>query len=1029
MIKLLNRFAWLLSIILWFIISISVIGFDTFLLTQKEINYGIGLWIISALLIKKIILSKRFIKKALEYQKKKEQIENKIENIENLKKQEDIKNKHSLSAEGFSPLNESNLKLLNNNIKAENKNPEENKEEISESKIVRMLTSKALLFLEKAFFKDPLMKLGIILITLSIIYFYKSQVTDFLLSIGLVWRIIMTVTIISFIIYYIWVKIYSRHKNEAFIFMWISIIVNFIVILSYRYFVWINSDTASIMLFLLLTLNVFFWILTSLVYNSKTILVISFLFAYLNPFMLWMNNLSFFNIICYSIIINILWLLLSNQKNNIIFVISSFVLWAVLYLFIPFSNELWWNIKIISTCLLSAITLLAGRGVRFSLYNNIFKVTLFILTYIFIILNLINSSGMLSLVSVFVVYYIVLLVLYILSVLLTLRLKSWAKSFSIILFIPLILFIWLLFTSQLLAIPFVLLSTVIINLIWIIFLRNKFKDIFFYIFFCLLALFIWLFNFEIQILDKIISEDITRFSISLITSVLFLLSSYYYAIRKKAWNLFAIWTLWNALILSPVVINKVDFRKLWVDTTLFSWWTSYFSLLLITMIIFIISNWLLPILTSKILKKENFISILIWVTFCILLVSVYINAYWTIHFSLAQKWLAFLLLSFVYFTQSFFAMKKIWINNFKKDFWLQKIFYIFLLSGIFLFSLSVVLMFLNKPQVISLVLFSQATVLYYFYSKTKLKAIFSMATLFFLFWLWSFLIVLPFVIEWNSWLLTSFNLIIALYILDLHFFDKINSKILNIIHHILHIVWIWIVAFLITKVISNYDYGFHIFTLWIFSIIFGYLYAKWHFKFGKILFLIFILWFTSYHILDVFNILINLKKENLWKLSSLQYITTWAIILNLFVWRKFNKIKPYNRFLTILVWVYTVIITSIYTLDLFYNTFNHLAVTIYFSLISLVLLSYGIWKDFIKYRIFWLYFLLVTMLKIFFYDIWVDSVVKYKIISFILTWVIFIVVSYLYKKKYWSNLAKEFKEKKNHIFLKEKEKEMKKKWK
>ena len=67
MFKLLNRFAWILSLCFWFILTFSFVWIDSYRIWDETIIISAFFWVIVWLIIKRILFSKKFIKSRLEF--------------------------------------------------------------------------------------------------------------------------------------------------------------------------------------------------------------------------------------------------------------------------------------------------------------------------------------------------------------------------------------------------------------------------------------------------------------------------------------------------------------------------------------------------------------------------------------------------------------------------------------------------------------------------------------------------------------------------------------------------------------------------------------------------------------------------------------------------------------------------------------------------------------------------------------------------------------------------------------------------
>jgi hypothetical protein len=137
----------------------------------------------------------------------------------------------------------------------------------------------------------------------------------------------------------------------------VGILVNYLVILSGRYLL---GDGSSNLLsegvtFVFLILNTIFAVITSLVYQSKTLLLFSFVFAYLNPFLIGAESSGTpYTLAGYSLIISLGAMVLSqiydNTKDKNLSEYLRFIAFVggnILFLMAPFSTSFHWLIKVI----------------------------------------------------------------------------------------------------------------------------------------------------------------------------------------------------------------------------------------------------------------------------------------------------------------------------------------------------------------------------------------------------------------------------------------------------------------------------------------------------------------------------------------------------------------------------------------------------------------------------------------------------------------------------------------------------------
>lgn len=1005
MFKLLNRFAWIISITIW-IIPI-IIDYDFLIL-----------WIIIWLIVKFGFLSNDYIEDRLKYFAEsiknnylleKPQIKEKIRKIENNEAIINLgdleKTKHIEDIEEKKKHIEELMKIQEQkNIDAKRLKEIEEQEKISDMKNNENYTQvkhelnafdiffeKIWNYIKEFFSTNILAKLGWILVFLAVVYFLSWVAIAFWYVIWPVWRIAIWI-IVGFITYFIWVKIYPTYTNEGLILMWTWILINFAVILSGRYLVWDNWYLAEWTTFIFLILNTIFWVLTSLIYKSKTLLVFSFIFAYLNPFIIWAeSNGQPYTLIWYSLIVSLWALYLSIREASLTLLAISFIAWNLLFLIAPFSDSIGWSSKIILTSTLSILTIIWANKFKW-LKSNISKITLnlFIWAYIFIVLNLLNSWSALSETIGFIVYNFILISLFIFSIKLINKANSEKNGLTAFIFIPLIILTWILFSGNMIFSPFILVWTIVTYLVWFIFIQNI-SNIFSYFFFGVLSIFILIFNLDIWTFGN---PSSTEFITIIITSLIFLFSSYYYSLKKDLPNLFPIWTIWTILILSPIIKNSGEFMNLSI----------------ITIIIFALSNLILSLINTNLFKKENIVNLIVWSIAWALFFSFQIYSFWELHFPWIAEGFAFLGLAIVYFVQWFFVWNKIWFNKMKSDESLKNTFYTFIAISISLFSIAIAFVFSNYPEIITTTWLFEATILYFFYSKTSSPKIFWAATILFIIWLSKFGILTTIVESKDYEFLISFWVILTSFLLNLFFINKAKENEIHNVHHILHIIWMIIMWILLLKIIPSTWHGWSSLGIALFITLLWSFYTKFNFTLLKIVFLMVIAIIWILHIWEISFIFYRLQKDNLEYLKILQYIVSAIIISNYFIWKKLStdKFKYLNKSLLIIVSIYSFIISNIFIIDLFNNIFWDFTLTIYWGLIAASLLIYWIQNDIIKYRTIWLYFLTLTSAKIFLYDVWQIWNTNSRVVVFAILWVIFIIISTLYSKRFWDNMKWEF---------------------
>ena len=1004
MTKLLNRISLLLSISLWFFIIFSFTSF------VWELRYLWEDWtvifvlvsIIFWLIIKKIFLSKKFITERLEYfsewiekrilkQKwETSEIREKI-NIQNINLQ-NLEEKQTLEKDIISEEKEEN-KIILEKIKPETQNISE--EIYEESKIILYI---------KSFFKENLLaKIGSILVFLWVL-FLMSLIWN---NIPDNWKIIIWF-IIWFWAYFAWVLLHKKwYIWEWIILLWTWILINFLVILAWKYILDWNVNSTPLLstwvTFLFLILNTLFWVVTSFVYKSKTLLIFSFIFAYLNPLLIWWNSQTPFVLIGYSMIISLWALFIWIKKGDNLFKISAFILGNILFLIAPFGTEIWWISKFVFSGILWLITL-------FSLYKSQYSKlwNIFILNFVFIILGLIIwwESNLIGENLSFITYMISILLFFWFGVLSFIK-NIISSILSIILF-PIIIIMWMLFTWNLSFIEISLWITVLSYLLAFSFLQKLLPSFVKYIFFGILGIFIFLTNWFLSF--SINNQSFISFITILIISFIFIFTAYFFSRKKWSEYLYTIWTIWWIIMLLPVVNMDLSilFQSGFDQTykqTLFINLIRPFSI--IGIILFWLSNVIFPFFNKYLSWKDSDIkSLIIWSVSWLLFVwfELYING--IEYFPGRSLWLSFMLLAIIYSIVWFIFIQKTWIENIKKENNFKNIVYNYLWLSVSIFSLSIALIFSNFPEVISLIWLIETTILFFFYYRTKENKILEAWLILFIIWILKLFYLWDYLIEWDLTSLVSFIIIFVSFALNVRFLDNLKKCKNKNIHDILHIIWILILATLLNKIIPSTNYWW--ITIWI-SIFIASIWALYLYSKSNILKLFFVIcfWMFAFSHIWIFSFIENkINKDWVNYLITLQYLSTALLAGIVILWNKINKISVYNIILNSVLAIYILIIVSNYIYNIIPNQF---AITIFWWVVSVILIIKWISQDLIKYRTVWLYLLTIVLSKIFLFDLWVwltDAVSR--VIVLIILWVLMIFVSTRYTKKYWNNLTWEF---------------------
>ena len=857
-------------------------------------------------------------------------------------------------------------------------------------------------YIKKFFSENVLAKIGAILVFLWVV---------FLMS--LIWNQIPATAkiIIGFCIgfgtYFAWVKLDKKGFTwESRILLWTWVLINFLVILAGKYIIWDNySDTNTVstwilstgITFWLLILNTIFWVLTSMVYQSRTLLLFSFIFAYLNPFLTGGSMDTPYTLVWYSLIISLWALFIWTKLNDNTLKYSAFIWWNLLFLLAPFQTEIWWITVLVSSAILWFITILNlvksdSSKVAHILIGN----------YISIILLLMSGwdNNIIDWTASFISYMISILFFF--GIWIWLFIKETISSITSILFFPIFIILGLVFTGTLSLIAPALAIIVLAYLIGFNSIQSNLSPVLKYLFFWLL----WGFIFMIHSFFSFhnIELNLMSFITVILITFVFLFTSYYLSTKKNSEFLYTIGTIGTIFMLTPILVQSQNMWLIMFDDNKIDLLYLMETISIITIFIFALANIILPFINKQLTTKEsNIKNLLIWSIFGILFIGFQLFNYSHQYFPVVSLGLAFGILAILYFILSSVMMNKLWIENIKTNQNKKNIVLSYLFISISLFSLAIALVFANNPEIISTVWLFEATILFYFFNQTKENKIWTLWIILFIIWIlqlfdlsaskWEFIFLIPLALVFMS------------FVLNLKYLDEIKSGALKIIHDIFHILWIWIIWVLLLDIIPSSWHGWSMFGVSLFILILWILYSKFSSGILKLFFIICLSFFTFGQFEDLWRVLRNIDRDNLSYLRILQYAAYLVISVTVYLWNKQNITSYYNRFINSVFTLYTLAIISYFVVDIFVTTF---AITIFWWVIASMILFYWINKDSIKLRTIWLYLLALVLSKIFIYDIWYLDDAVTRIIALMIIWVLLIMISLQYTSKYWNNLKWEF---------------------
>ncbi|EKE27332.1 MAG: hypothetical protein ACD_3C00223G0009 [uncultured bacterium (gcode 4)] len=986
----------MLSISLWLLLSFVLFGMDASY--WDVIFWVLFAWIVFSLLIKKFFLPLDFIRdRVVEYT-------NKV--IERTSKWEIFKKEQATAAEeGIRNIPAEAYEQETNIPSLQYEEEYEEEEDTQVKNAIRKESEpSAPSAFERFFAENALAKIWWILLFLWVLFF-----------LGLVfeaawakWKLIIWF-IAWFAFFGIWVVLDKRwYVQESRTMLWVWILVNYLVILSWRYLIWESdaswADSFSTILsewmtFFFLILNTIFAITTSLVYKSKTLLLFSFAFAFLNPFLVWAPwDGTPYTMAWYSAIISMWALFLSKifydkQENHFAKYLSItwFIGWNILFILAPFTSSFHWSLKLAFIALISILTL-------FLAYKNNEKQNIwFFLIWAYVAFALMLfawSAEWIIKTSVAFIAYLVFLWWMLACSVFFITVASIA-SIWFILFMPLILLLFLLISGSLFMVIPVILWTLLVYLFVFTLVFETISLGLKYLFFILLWVFLVIANLSISLFSLVVLDSITHTSV-LIAWFIFLFATYYFSKKEAMSYLFSIWNIGTTLLLLPIIQTKWEFM---IPSAA-------------AVIIFAISNMLAPFFIESIRTKDLknlVISLVAWILF----VGWELYNYWEI--AKLFPWLilgyCFMWLAASYFVLWFIMMNIVWDDiftedNSKKDSWKNAI-YSYLWISISLFSLAILIIFATRPAVVASIWFFEATVLYFFFKRLKDIKIYFAACLLFAIWIIKYSAFIPTIDTGEFVSLIPIVFVGASLIINLYLLKDENDQ-SRIVHDILHIIGIIMVWIGVASIVPHTEQWYVFLALSIVFVIIGFFYNLFASSLLSYTLAITLWLFYINHLFsieDIFYVLDYDKKENL---KYLQYVTVLIPWIWLYSRNKIKgKLDNIKRTLLIPFLIYLFLSTTIFVYD--FSDDNVFSITIYWALWAYFYLSNWIKNDLQKWRTIGLYVLALVLTKILLYDVWfgIDDAILRVVALMFVGWLM-IYISTMYSKKHPWNLLKEF---------------------
>lgn len=835
------------------------------------------------------------------------------------------------------------------------------------------------------FFSDrPLAKIGWIILFLAA-FFFLSLVWS---SVGAVWKVIIGL-LFGFSLYAIGVWMDTKgHITESRTLLWVGIAVNTLTILSGRWIIGdvsgsIFSDTLTL---IFLVLNTLFAVATGLVYNSRTFLVFSFVFAYLIPFLVRSESDSAILMMLYVATISLGWYLLvwffslrKEREDDIKWLFRTIIIWSVILLSltgfgIDTQSEL--ILSVIITLVLTATGIFISRKTE---SRDESLPSLLISAYVILACSIfgIGDGNQGTIIISFLAIVPLLVFTGIFMVGATALIYSW------ILLVPLLLGLILLGVFGVTSLTFILLPIVFLYGLSGFFLVSVMTWFFQYIFFIAISIFLFICALTLDVRPANLSST-ERFITSLSSLGFFLLS---------------LWSSYKYKLVHLSLVTLISSSFILVFSLVGDWNASWIFYILFLFIAFVY-----PFFLGNSIREQfrSFIGYQVVTNLFMIGELFYLGRgtwfTWETN-SLITLWIIVFILSVLSLIYSVVLIRTTWSDGeISKLTQADKVNATALLGiPLSLFSLAVAVTFSESPLVVSTAWILESCVLAYYSSRDKNRMVLSGSLILLAI---GILRLLPFfntVHSGDFFALVPVAIIALGLFFSLSFIPKREEEPLWNLYDILHIFGISLVAYAVMEIVPHTRTGWSLLGLNTFLLVSTWFYTRISSK-------IISLWMVFLTVVVFFYHLVRMESLDM---------TFGPVIVQLFallvwtysVWHMKNE-HPLWKYAFIYAFIMFLWITSLYVNNITNNVF---AVTIYLTIVATIYLLLGINDNIAKYRTIWLYIGTAVLIKILFYDIWawVDNLII-RVVALMISGGVMIALSQLYGRRVNRPWSEEF---------------------
>jgi hypothetical protein len=859
-------------------------------------------------------------------------------------------------------------------------------------------------FLQRFFAENLLAKIGGILLFLGVLFLLQLVYT----SIGPVGKILIGFAV-GFTVYGIGVLLDTKRlQKEARVMLGTGILINYLVILAGRYLIGDTFTDSGLLsegvTFVLLICNTAFSVLTSLFYGSRVLLQFSFVFAYLVPFLLGAKaSETPITLVGYSLIVSLAAVVLhyfEGKKTEAADLLAiAMVGGNILILLAPFASSVEWLIKLSGAIVLSLVIINAAfKGGQTKQLGGYFFAA-----YLTVMLLLLGGDSYLDNFSgeIFTSFSIALSLLALFAVGIVIFLSNSLISIFYLLFSPILIIVVMVMAGVIggALIPFFLLGSLLAYLGAFVLVAKKIATALQYFFWAVLGVFVFAAGGLTELIDfgNTAPAPFHYFETAgvITAALLFAAAACYFSFRKQLSYLYSAGIIFGVLSLLPVL-------SVTGNTATIS------AIAIIALVALSIA---MPFLNKNLLQADirNVIGgLLVGALFGTGEIYLFGSEY----FPGITLGLAFMAFAMLYFALSYLlygsaiAQQSTAKNSNEQAAPYEDMLYSLLGISISLFSLAIAFVFSRHGEVVSAVWLFEASILFFFYQKTRDHKVFFAAAILMLIGMIKLSTILPLFERYDFVALIPLAVIGASLFANLKFLAFQKQTDIRGIHDVLHIISILLLSGALYQIIPSHQYGFAAFGITIALCVLAYLYSIIFNGFIINVFVAAFILFLIGHFFAVDYFFGRLESADLTHLKPLQYLTSILLLLPYFFLQKSEngKFKP---LLFCSLALYLFLVSTYYVYNLFAE--NVFIITMYWGALAFAFSTYGIQKDVVKSRTVGLYILSLTVLKILIYDVWYgfDDAVT-RILALILVGGLMIALSVLYSKKYGDGLKGEF---------------------